>query len=289
MMKAKHTVSLFVVSLLLLQANAFGQADVAGDASSDPDLPFELPQGYLSSFTTDFAEAKQASLDLKSEVKLNQIIPGGVPLNTFIPFLGAEVVKVEVLVDGKMVEKYWQELTPEQWRRALPDQIISTTVYKADSSGSVSFLPYASGELKKGAYQLKYDNFRYKDFPCSKADPGAGRLYVGVGLRINANVNVKGRSVNIGFAPFALSASKQRVSGSIMTDIVGLANSKTLSQVVAETGGAVTYEGLIKASNAYAVAGQAIENMIELTNPRIVGYKDMRSEGSCLAALEQAK
>ncbi len=263
------------------QSPAPGLAEVEAFAAGT------LPDGDRVSFAYALADAAENKGRISQE-RSGNVVPEDVPLNRFIPFLGREIETLSVIENGEKVEKFWQSLTPEQWRRALSSQHTETTIYKVDKGGSISYLPIASGDLSKGSYQLAYDNFRYKDYPCAADDPGAGRLYVGVGLRIRANINSKKGGFRIGFASFALSASRNEVNGTVSADIVGLANSNTLSQVVGAASGDITYESLIEASNAYAVAGQAIETMVELTNPRIVGYKDSRKAGSCLAAMEKS-
>ena len=48
--------------------------------------------------------------------------------------------------------------------------------------------------------------------------------------------------------------------------------------------GQLTYERLVEASKAYAVANQALEYMVELSNPQIFGFIDNVEKGECLKA-----
>ena len=213
-----------------------------------------------------------------------QIVPTGTPVGQFVPFLGREIDTVTIIEDNQRVEKFWVSLTPAQWKQALQDQFIQTLVYDAKSSAGLKALPGAAS-LGKGEFYLAYHNFRYKSYPCSSTNRAAGELLVGVGLRININAKFKSGSFSIGLAQLALSASRSKVSGSVEANVVGLANSSTLSQVVGAATGALTYNSLVEASKAYAVAGQALEDIISLSNPRIIGYRDGTIAGSCLAAM----
>lgn len=206
-----------------------------------------------------------------------------VPTGRFVPFLGPEIVVVTTIENGEQVDKFWRELDPNQWRQMLSDQFIQTLVFNEESNGKFNF--FASATVGGGRYRLLYHNFRSKYYPCSRTDPNAGALLVGVGLRIEVDATFRRGSFTLGLPQLALSADRNRVSGVIQADIVGLANSNTLSQVVGAASGGLTYEKLVEASKAYAVANQAVENFVSLSNPRVFGYRDLRAEGSCLAAM----
>lgn len=239
----------------------------------------------------NFAQALNESLDFgvvkdgQEASDDRQTIPGSTPLGQFVPFFGAEIEKVSIIENGSKVEKFWQALTPEQWKKALQDQFTQTLVYDAKSSGSLTALP-GSVTLGKGSFKLFYHNFRYKNYPCSVNNPNAGSLLVGVGIRIDIDAKFKSGSFSFGLGQLALSASRKKISGSVEGNIVGLANSNTLSQVVGAAAGDLTYESLVEAGKAHAVANQAVENMVALTNPRIFGYRDLTEPGACLASLQ---
>lgn len=272
-----------VITKILIAASVAVLTSLGGNSMAET-LDLQLARSDLANFSADLQKGLEARSAPRSSPAIAQV-PTKVPLGEFVPFLGREIEKVWLVENGQKVEKYWQQLTPEQWQLLLQDQFIKTQVYDAKSSAGLTALPGALS-VGRGQYKLVYDNFRYKDYPCAPNDAEAGSLLVGVGLRIAVDANSKSSSLSLGIAQIALSASQKKVTGVIEANIVGLANSNTLSQVVAASSGALTYESLIEASNAYAVAGQALENITALSNPRIIGYKDQRAEGSCLAAMK---
>lgn len=251
-------------------------------------------QEFTSELTTkdraNFAISIEENADTKSNngqesSESQQIIPSGIPLGGFVPFLGPEIEKVYIITQGVKIEKYWKSLTPEQWKHALQNQFTQTIVYNSKSSANLT-TPVGSGNIGKGEFKLLFHNFRFRNYPCSASNPAAGTLLVGVGLRIDINAKFRKRGLAIGFSQLALAASKNKVRGSVEGNIVGLANSNTLSQVVGAAAGALTYESLVEASKAYAVANQAVENMVALSTPQIFGYRDLIEPGACLKALK---
>lgn len=206
--------------------------------------------------------------------------------NSVIPFRGPEVDKVKVVEDGVLVEKFWSELTPEKRRSMLSNSYTSTTVFEVKSGGNLSIIPITAN-LKRKNYSLVFNNFRYKDYPCSATDPGAGRLLVGVGLRVEARVKAKEDGIGIGFPRLALAASRSKLEGFMESHIIGMATSPTLNEVVTAATANVSYEALVKAATAYSVANALLESNEFLAVPHVIGYSDGNGPGSCLAAMNQ--
>ena len=271
---------LYAVTILLLSQTLIS---FEGRAQA---IDSELTSDFLAEFRAELESASlaQDELGFESSSANPTLEVGNTPIGEFVPFLGQEVERVSIIRNGEKVDVFWQELSPDEWRRVLQDQFIQTTIFDKQVGLTLAGGAGNAG-LGKGTYRLTYHNFRTKIYPCSASNPAAGSLVVGVGLRILIDAEFKKRSLSIGFSSLALSANGNRVSGSIQADIVGLATSQTLGQVVGAASGSITYDSLIEASKAYAVAGQAIEGFSELSNPRVIGYIDLLEEGSCLAAL----
>lgn len=217
----------------------------------------------------------------------SDVPPTGGPLNAFIPFLGPEIEKVSIIKGGVKVDKFWQELSREEWTQAMSSDFNQIVLYDLNKEGDLS-LSYsgAEGSLKlgKGKYRLRYHNIIYKPYVCSPENPNAGYLYVGVGLRITADVKTNKKGLSIGLGPLALSTSRNEISGTISAETVGLSGSSTLRQVVGELSKGLSYDTLIKATNALAVANQILEDKISFSSPRVFGYVDYNTSGACLAA-----
>lgn len=273
-MKAKHTLTL---AILVTCLGSYGYSDQASG-------------GFLASdFERVSTDLKSHTKNLPSSVVLLDDLPADAPVPVsgkqfFTPWKGVEVEKVAVIENGIRVEKYWKELSPDVWRSELQNNFVQTEIIDKKTGKEFS-LPTGIGfSAKKGEFQLSYYNFRYKTYPCSVNKPNVGALLVGVGVRIEVDAKFKNGSFSLGFTELALSASKNRVTGTIQADQVGLGNANTLSQVVGATQGQITYEGLIEASKAYAVANQALEYMVDLSNPQVFGLIDNIEPGKCQEA-----
>jgi hypothetical protein len=261
------------VALATTIACAIGNANAAQFESKISD---DVRGDYADALESPAAGGFTASQD---------VIPDNFEADRVIPYLGPEVLQLKIVENGVLVDKYWQALTPEQWALALQDAWSQVTLYKVTTSGGLTIMSAGSASLEKGKYRLTKDNFRYKNYPCSESDPGAGDLLVGVGLRIRADVESTKAGVKIGLPFLALEASRGKIKGTVDAQNIGLASYTTLDQVVKAATATVTFESLIAATVADSVAGQALENVVARTNPRIIGYIDKRGKGSCLAAL----
>lgn len=217
--------------------------------------------------------------------KDGSIEKSAVSVSSFTPWNGVEIEKVSVVENGAKVEKFWKELKPDQWRQELQDQFTQTIVYDVKAGASVQLPAGTAFSIGRGDFRLSYHNFRYKSYPCDDSNPFIGSVLVGIGIRIDIDAKFRNGNFTLGLTNLALTANRDRVNGSIQANTVGLGNSTTLSQVVGAMNGQITYEGLVEASKAYAVANQALEYMVDLTNPKIFGFIDNDKPGECLAAL----
>ena len=144
----------------------------------------------------------------------------------FTPWKGVEIEKVSVIESGQPLEKYWKELTPNAWRRDLQNHFAQTIVYDLKSGAELNIPTGALSFLnKRGKYNLGYHNFCYKSYPCTASDLYIGSVLVGVGVRIEIDASFKNGRFSLGIPELALSASKNRVSGLVQADLVGLGNS----------------------------------------------------------------
>ncbi|MFY0308262.1 hypothetical protein ACFMBG_00005 [Leisingera sp. D0M16] len=248
----------------------------------------------LGEFVATDLERINKSLELSSSEVLSATVmlddvPDDAPVPVagtqfFTPWKGTEIEKVWVIEGGQKVERYWKALSPDVWRRELQNNFVQTEITDRKTGAEFSIPAGLNFSAKKGNFLLTYHNFRYKSYPCTTTNPHIGAVMVGVGVRIEIDAKFKNGSFSIGLTELALTASKNKVNGTIQADQVGLGNAKTLTQVVGATGSQVTYEGLVEASKAYAVANQAMEYMVELSNPQVFGFIDNVEPGACLKA-----
>jgi hypothetical protein len=274
------TIRATVLTATFLACCAVHQLGICGDLSV-----VDLSDTYRGLVAKSLKAATQSSLESGAQDQwATRILQADGSVGQFVPFLGAPVDTVNVIENGKSVEKYWTALEAATWRQLLQDQFVQTLVYDSKTGASITAVPNVAS-VSKGTYVLVYHNFLYHDYPCSTAEPNQGRLYVGVGLRIDINATFKSGSVSLGLPQVALAASRNKVAGAVQANLVGLANSNTLTQVVGAASGNLTYESLVEASKAYAVAGQALENVSALSTPKVFGYRDLLKKGSCLEAL----
>jgi len=212
---------------------------------------------------------------------------GAIPEGQWVPWIGPDVEKVLVIEGDQKVERWWTSLTRDRFLAELNRQYAETQLFKRDQDGSLTFMG-ANASAARGQFWIVYNNFRYKSVPCSRTDPGAGEIAVGVGLRTEVDAVFKSGSFSLGFAQLALSYNNRKVQGLIRAQNIGLANSITLSTAISAVSKELSYETLIKASNLEAIAGQALESIVAPTIPAVMGYKDGpgRLPGSCLAAFQ---
>ena len=232
---------------------------------------------------TDEASVGIRALSLKGETRI-------APLSwspDVVPWRGEKVDKVDVIEDGQPVTRYWSELEPAARRNLLSNSYTTTQIIEIKSDGSLSIIP-VTGSLKRKTYTLVYNNFRYMDAPCSPADPGAGRLLVGVGLRVEATIKAKENGIGIGLPKLALSASSGKLEGALKSEIIGMASSSTLSEVAGGSATSADYDSLVKASSAYSVANALMESNDFFAVPHVVGFVDLRGAGSCRQAMDAA-
>ncbi len=284
-MKLKALAGPALAMLVLSNLNAWAQTEV--DALPDEVLAVVAEQLPETSVTKS---ASSGDLSL-AEIGFKALSTTGTQVdtslswsNSVIPFRGPEVDKVNVVESGVLVEKFWSELAPDTRRSMLSNSYTSTTVFEVKSGGNLSIIPITA-DLKRKNYSLVFNNFRYKDYPCSAANPGAGRLLVGVGLRVEARVKVKEDGIGIGLPKLALAASKSKLEGFLESHIIGMATSPTLNEVVTAATANVSYDALVKAATAYSVANALLESNEFLAVPHVVGYSDGAGPGSCLAAM----
>lgn len=248
----------------------------------------ELPKVKTPAQTPDKRAGEKSVLDFKTLTKSGETSVGQLLWSPEVtPYRLGEVEKVVVIENGAPVTRYWSELPPDMRRNMLSNSYTTTNVYEVKSNGDLSIIPLTSS-LKKKSYSLIYNNFRYKDYPCSASDPGAGRLLVGVGLRVEARIKAKETGIGIGLPKLALSASRGELEGSLKSEIIGMAASPTLSEVVGASATSADYDSLVRASSAYSVANALLESNDFFATPHVVGFVDGNGPGSCLAALNRS-
>jgi hypothetical protein len=248
----------------------------------------ELPKVKSPAREGDKRTGEKATLDFRTLTKSGETSIGQLVWSPEVtPYRLGEVEKVIVIENGAPATRYWSELAPDVRRNLLSNAYTTTNVYEVKSNGDLSIIPLTSS-LKKKSYSLVYNNFRYKDYPCSAADPGAGRLLVGVGLRVEARIKAKETGIGIGLPKLALSASRGELEGSLKSEIIGMAASPTLSEVVGASATSADYDSLVRASSAYSVANALLESNDFFATPHIVGFVDVSGPGSCLAALTRS-
>lgn len=204
------------------------------------------------------------------------------------PIAGPEVPKVTVIEDGRPVERYWTELRPEVWRALLQNSFVDTSVAIVEKNGSMTYMPF-SASIGDKHYVLSFNNFVYKSYPCSARNPMAGELYVGVGIRITADVTSKGRKVGLSLPALALAANTNTIQAHITAEAIGLSGSGALSHTLGDVGGKLTtYESLVAAAGAFQVAYAVLENRGVTATPRVIAYVDRDNSGSCKTAIANA-
>lgn len=259
-------------SILLTAAGA------AGAQTASPRLPIETLRALAIKPTKGAGEESGAVA--APEVKTLNDTP--------TPYIGPEVPKVTLIEDGKPVEKFWSELKPEVWRGLLQNQYTDTSVAIVEQNGSLSYIPFSTSIGGKH-YVLSFNNFLYKTYPCSTQNPLAGELFVGVGVRITADITASAKSVGLNLGALALAANEKKIEGRLIGRIIGLAGSGTLSATVSEVNGKpASYNSLISASSAFPVSNAVLENKAIAATPSIIGYVDRAGPGSCLAALTKS-
>lgn len=271
-MTVKRLSSAFVAMLFCSCLGAKSYAEMASVDGID-DARKAFMKYYGEQKTSD---PKMPGFEISNEIPKNWIS------DTIIPYIGPEMKKVTLVVNGVEVEKFWAELSPEVWRSQLQGQFSKTVINRVEADGSLTLVPVGVS-LEKKSYRLIYNNFITKDYPCSPKDPEAGSLLVGVGLRITADINTKSGGLKVPL--ISLAANAKKVKGSIEGRIVGLATSQTLSQVVGAGSKVVTFESLVEATNAYAVANAVLENKNLVAVPQVVGFVDRRAPNSCFDAM----
>ncbi|MEX1250702.1 MAG: hypothetical protein WEA77_05845, partial [Hyphomonas sp.] len=159
------------------------------------------PQAQGNKRAGDEAALGISTLTIKGETRISPLAWSP----DVIPWRGQKVETVNVAEGGHLVTRYWSELEPAARRNLLSNSYTTTQIIEIRSDGSLSIIP-VTGSLKRKSYTLVYNNFRYMDAPCSASDPGAGRLLVGVGLRVEATIKAKENGIGIGLPKLALSA-----------------------------------------------------------------------------------
>lgn len=242
------------------------------------------PQAQRNKRIGDQAALGISTLTIKGETRISPLAWSP----DVIPWRGQKVETVNVVEDGHLVTKYWSELEPAARRNLLSNSYTTTQIIEIKSDGTLSIIP-VTGSLKRKSYTLVYNNFRYMDAPCSAADPGAGRLLVGVGLRVEATIKAKENGIGIGLPKLALSASSGKLEGALKSEIIGMASSSTLSEVAGGSATSADYDSLVKASSAYSVANALMESNDFFAVPHVVGFVDLRGAGSCQAAMDASQ
>jgi hypothetical protein len=248
-----------------------------------PQVMAQAPAAQRNKRFPDEATVGIRALSLKGETRIAPLAWSP----DVIPWRGEKVDKVDVIEDGQSVTRYWSELEPGARRNLLSNSYTTTQIIEIKSDGSLSIIP-VTGSLKRKTYILVYNNFRYMDAPCSAADPGAGRLLVGVGLRVEATIKAKESGIGLGLPKLALSASSGKLEGALKSEIIGMASSSTLSEVAGGSATSADYDSLVKASSAYSVANALMESNDFFAVPHVVGFVDLRGAGSCQQAMEAA-
>ncbi len=130
--------------------------------------------------------------------------------------------------------------TREKTLQALPDETMRLAIGQVDAKAGITFGPATAGVAGNNyVVILDYTKFTTKSFGVKKSEPKDNKVsiavtkdpnpdvvvpvYVGVGLRLTANVNVKEGSVDLGnlFA-LGVAAQAKQISGTLVIQTLGL-------------------------------------------------------------------
>jgi len=248
--------------------------------------PVDFPLQNLKEIITPLKEATVAIQQTVPDKigPLNKSLAGGFSDWTYtdLPPTRFHQLKTKIVVDGVEVEKFWEELTLEQWKEKFPHTFSRIIVSQDDSSVGLE-LPGDVLDIgfKKKNYRISYHNFRFQSYSCETGDITTGDILVGVGVRIVVDVKFRRGDFSLGLPKLALSAEKGKLKGNIDAEVIGLPNFDTLSSMVTSLDGAATFENLVEASNIRSVANQALE-VLTPQAPYFLGVRDTTKAGLCL-------
>ncbi len=195
----------------------------------------------------------------------------------------AQKVSVFDIATGEMKEVYWASLPEAQKKSLLNSAEAFVQLAQVDTTGKISLLPL-SASSSKGRYQLMFRWQQYRTEACKAAQSAAGRMRIGVGLEIIADITNKKNGVNlVNLGPLSISADKGDVQGSITIRQIGLGSSSpTLGTYLTRFD--LTRDGVIKALEAVAVTKAVLENDKTVLTPHYLSITES-SPGSCTSNL----
>lgn len=134
-------------------------------------------------------------------------------------------ISVVTKATGETELRTWSTLTNAEVRKLLPNQIASITTYKRSAGGGLSYVA-ASTTVDRGAYKVVMDYLNYVVEDRVVNNKVVGRQRVGVGVRIQADIQTEKADVNLGgIFSLGVAAQKKLISGSLRVTTLGVSYS----------------------------------------------------------------
>ena len=172
---------------------------------------------------------------------------------------------------------------------ALPDETVRLAIGQFDASGSVSFGPASAGVMGK-SYVVVLDYIKFttlsEKVKVASSDPNGEKnfsrvsqrvegetivpVYIGVGLRLTANVTVTEGSVNLGnLIALGIAAQSNKLTGTLVVQTLGISGEGISANIPMPSD--INQTSIQNAIQALGAIKANIYSDKTLINPRVVG------------------
>lgn len=171
---------------------------------------------------------------------------------------------------------------------ALPDETVRLAIGQFDAQGSVAFGPASLG-VSGGSYVVVLDYIKFTTLPQpittmsnstgeknyrrasqSTTSETSVPVYVGVGLRLTANVTVKRGSVNLGnLIALGIAAQSNKITGTLVVQTLGISGEGISANIPMPSD--INQTSIQNAIQALGTIKANIYSGKTIINPRVVG------------------
>jgi hypothetical protein len=184
---------------------------------------------------------------------------------------------------GSIVRVAWAALTPAQKLKMLGVQDVNISVAKTDASGKLSYLT-SSASAANSNYIVTLDYARYDPEDIQdELGKKIGAGYIGVGLRVRAEVHTVSANINLG-SLFALAAAVQGnlAQGSLSVEVIGIDSAEVNNLFI--TNSSIDQTSVQKTLESVAAIQAKITDLTTTLTPQILAVEPDMSEGKTLVS-----